>query len=143
MAGAHLCVTEFAVFRRRHLAAQLRSHGLHAITDAEHRYTNTEHGIRCGQRIRGRNGFRPAGEDNAIGLERGDVAVIHITGMNLAVNTSLAHAARNQLRVLRPEIQDQYLVRMNIMHRSFSSYLIKYISHRDTEHTEGLYFCES
>ncbi len=40
-----------------------------------------------------------------------------VPGMNLGIDAELAHAARDQLRVLGPEVEDQDLVVMDVGHR--------------------------
>ena len=88
-------------------AAELGAHGLLAVADAQHRHAELEHGGGCAraQRLVGRGGA--AGEDDAAGREAADESVVHGAGMDLAVDAVLAHAARDQLGVLRAEIEDQ------------------------------------
>ena len=43
----HACVAELAVCRRRDASAELRGHGLHAVTDAEHGNAEFEHGAQA------------------------------------------------------------------------------------------------
>jgi hypothetical protein len=54
-----------------------------------------------------------AGQDDSARRELANEAVAHVAGMNLAVDPRLAHAARDQLRVLRAEIEDQDLFVMH------------------------------
>ena len=51
--------------------------------------------------------FGAAGKDDALRLEFADRGIRDIPGMHLAVHAELAHAARDQLRVLRAEVEDQ------------------------------------
>ena len=39
---------------------------------------------------------------------------IHVIGMNFAIHADLAHAAGDQLGVLRTEIEDQYAMGMDV-----------------------------
>ena len=42
------------------------------------------------------------------------VGVAHVPGMDLAIDAAFAHAARDQLRVLRAEVEDQDAVRVDV-----------------------------
>ncbi len=87
--------------------AQLRRHRLHPVTDAQHRHTGRPHRRRRARRVSGGHAFRASGKDDAGGCELGDERGRHVVGMNLAISVELAHAPRNQLRVLGAEVQDQ------------------------------------
>jgi hypothetical protein len=102
------------VIRWGDATAQLLRHGLHAVADAEHGYADLEHRCGCPRRRFVGDGFRAAGEDDAAGAEAADLGVAHIPGMNLAVDARLAHAARDQLGVLRPEVEDQDPVSVDV-----------------------------
>ena len=51
----------------------------------------------------------PAREDDALRRERADEIVVDVERVDLAVDVRLAQAARDQLRVLRAEVEDQDL----------------------------------
>ncbi len=51
--------------------------------------------------------LRAAGQDDPGGREISDERVAHVERVNLAVDVELAHAPRDELRVLRAEIEDQ------------------------------------
>ena len=88
-------------------AAELGAHGLLAVADAEHGHAQLEHGRWCpgAQGLVGRGGA--AREDDRGGREAGDEQVVDGAGVDLAVDAVLAHAARDQLGVLRAEVEDQ------------------------------------
>src|SRR6185436_244124 len=46
-AGADLGIAKFAYQTVLYFTAKLRRHGLHAIADAQHRYSELEHRLRC------------------------------------------------------------------------------------------------
>ena len=53
------------------------------------------------------DGGRPSGKDDAARRELADEPVGDVVGMELAVDVLLADPARDQLRVLRAEVEDQ------------------------------------
>ena len=109
-AGAHLGVAELADFAGFDAAAELLRHGLHAVADAEDRDAELEHVL---GRPRGRllvGGHVAAGEDHAARAELAHEGVADIVGVNLAVNLGFADPAGDELRVLRAEVEDQYLL---------------------------------
>jgi hypothetical protein len=59
-------------------------------------------------------GFRPAGENDASGPKFTNIAGVCIPGNDFAVDADLPDPARNQLGVLRTEVQDHDAVLMNI-----------------------------
>ena len=109
-----LGVAELADAARHHAAAELRRHGLHAVADAEHRHAELEHRARRRRRARRGHRLRAAGEDHAARTEGAHRGVAHVPGMDLAVDAELAHAARDQLRVLRAEVEDQDAVGVDV-----------------------------
>ena len=89
------------------LAAQLRHHGLLAIADAEHGHARVEDRLRRPRRARLMHAGRTARQDDGLGqdgLERGFGPV---EGHDLGIDARLAHPPRDQLRVLRAEIDDE------------------------------------
>src|SRR5882672_696208 len=95
------------MIRRRDAAAELLRHRLHAVTDAEYRHAKIEYRLRGARRICVGDGFGTAGEDDPARLEGADVRVGDVPGADLAVDADLAHAPRNQLCVLRAEVENE------------------------------------
>ena len=100
-------IAEFAVIAGQHAAAQLLRHGLHAVADAEHRHAELEHRLRRARRLLVGDRLGAAREDDALGLPLADVVVGDVPGQDLAIDAELAHAAGDQLGVLRAEVEDQ------------------------------------
>lgn len=97
------------------MATQLHRHGLHAVAHAQHRHAGVEHVVR-GARAAGFGGaFRAAGEDNAAWVEFADLLFANVPGPQFAVNADFAHAAGDQLGVLRTEVQYQDAMLMDIL----------------------------
>src|SRR6266571_3257047 len=108
--GAVLCVAVFALSRILDLAAELGRHGLHAVADPEHRNSELEDGVGgLGRRVIV-NGRGAPGEDDAARGEAADEFLVDVEGMQLAVDPRLPDAARDQLRVLRAEVENEDLV---------------------------------
>ena len=100
--------------RRFNLAAQLRGHCLHAVADTEHRNTELEYELRCARRFIEIYRFGTAGKNNAAGIERTNILVGHIPGVNFGVDADFADSPGDQLCVLAAEVEDQQLVGMDI-----------------------------
>jgi hypothetical protein len=92
------------------LAAELRRHRLLAIADAEDRHAGLPDFVRHARRVLGNDRFRPAGQDDRLRREHGDGLGGVLEGVDFAISAHLAHAAGNQLRHLRAEIDDEDLV---------------------------------
>ena len=107
---AHLGIAELAHPARLDLAAQLLRHGLHAVADSQYGNAQLEHRLRCPivRFLVGRH--VAAGQDDAPGAEFAHERIRDVTGMNLAIDLCLAYPARDELRVLRAEIENQDLV---------------------------------
>ena len=111
---------EFPVVGGFDLAAGLGDHGLFAVTDAEH--GQAAHGRRrieqgLGGAGRGllMDGGRSARQNHALGAERLDEGFVDgIEGVNFAVNARFPDPARDQLRHLGAEIDDQDFFRVKI-----------------------------
>ncbi len=106
-ARADLGVAELADLARLDHAAQLRGHRLHAVTDAEHRHALRPHGGRRTWRVAFGDAVRAAREHDALRREPADERIVDVVRMNLAVHVRLAQPARDQLRVLRAEVENQ------------------------------------
>src|SRR5690554_1391437 len=96
-------------------AAQLGSHGLHAVADTQHGHAQLEHQLGRPGAALGGDRLGAAGENDALGREGADGLGLHVPGMNLAVDAYLPHPPGNQLGVLGTEIQNQDAVCVNIM----------------------------
>ncbi len=89
------------------LPAEITGDELGAVTDAEQRHPGVVHG---GVDIGGAGHVhrrRPAGEDDRLGVAGEHLRDRHRTRDDLAVDVQLADPARDQLRVLRPEVDDE------------------------------------
>ena len=104
---AHFSVTVLAYFARFHLAAKLLRHGLHAVADAKHRDAQLEDRARrfLGRRLVGRH--VTAGKNDPLGAVLADKIVANIARVNFAVGARFSHAAGDQLRVLRAEVENE------------------------------------
>ena len=89
------------------LAAQLQSHGLLAVADPEQRQTSLEHLVRRAGAALLRGRGRPAGEDHALRPHGREGFGGLVEGMDLAIDAGFAQSPRDQLRHLRPKIDDQ------------------------------------
>ena len=90
------------------IAAQRGRHRLHAVTDAEHRHAQLEQ-PRVDRRRTGLvDRCRPAREDDPDRVVRGHLDRRHVVGHDLGVDPALAHPPRDQLGVLRPEVDHQH-----------------------------------
>ncbi len=79
-----LGVAELLNAGRLHPAPEVLGHGLHAVTDTQHGDTElVDHGGNPGRAIAAGDGFRPAGQDNAAGLEGADGVIADIEGVDL------------------------------------------------------------
>src|SRR5262247_909100 len=87
------------------LATEVLRHGLHAVADAEHGHAELEHDRVCAWRRGVRHGFRTTGKNDPARPECADLLGAQIPGMKLAINAGLAHAPRDELRVLSTEIE--------------------------------------
>ncbi len=112
--SAHLGVAELVHVARLHAAAELGRHGLHPVADPQHRHAELEHRGRRGRGARDGDRFRSAREDDAAGAEDPDLFLARVPGMDLAIDTQFPHPARDELRVLGPEIEDQDPVGMDV-----------------------------
>jgi hypothetical protein len=102
---------ELADRRALDAPAELEHHRLHAVADAEYRNPKIEElpaQLRRAVRVHRRG---PARQDQAARLPAPDLLERHRVRQQLTENAALAHAARDQLRVLAPEVEDEDLVR--------------------------------
>ena len=102
-------LTVFAFLPFLDLAAKELREQLNTIADAEHRHAERENGFVRQRRVLGINARRPAGKNDALRLQRGDCRRRRVVAQDLRINVALADAPRNDLGVLRPEIQNNDL----------------------------------
>jgi hypothetical protein len=111
--GVECCSSVLALAGGGDLAAQGLRHQLVAVADAQHRYAELE---QPGIDRRGA-GFvdacGAAGQDDAGGALGPDLLQWRVVRDDLRVHVALADPAGDQLRVLRPEIDDQDGARLN------------------------------
>ncbi len=112
-------VSVFFVVRVLNRATQLRRHGLHTIANTQHRHALLKNCVISAWRLLGRYRLWPARQNNAFSFKTGNCLHRRVKGIDLAVDTGLANISRDQLRVLRAEIYDQYVVSMWIVHMSW------------------------
>ena len=116
----HPGVAKFMLLTGDDLATQLLGHGLHAVTDTQHRNACVKHGLRCPRRLCCRHRFRPTGKNNPFGRKLAELFSGHVEGTNLAVHTDFPHTACNQLSVLGTEVQNQDALGMDVCHGDLS-----------------------
>ena len=87
-------------------AAEMVAHELHAVADAEDRQAEIEEGGIRLWRVLSINAGGAAAEDDAPRLEGGDFFGRQIAAHDLRIDLTLAHPPRDDLRVLRTEIED-------------------------------------
>ena len=94
-----------------HLAAQHMHHHLLAVADPEDRHPGAE-GRRWWHRCAGRKDRgRPARKDDRLGLKGMKEGIIDpVAGMDFAIHVQLAQPARDQLRHLAAEVDDEKTV---------------------------------
>ena len=89
-------------------AAQSLRHRLEAVADAENRDAGVEQRRVDRRRTLGVDGRRAARQDHRGRLSGDDLRDRHRVRDDLAVDVGLAHPARDQLRVLRAEVDHQH-----------------------------------
>jgi len=91
-------------------AAQVEHHGLHPVADAQHRDPELEQFLTQRRRPVGVDGSRATRQDQAPWLPPSYVVNGNVVRQQLREHSALAHATRNELRVLPPEIKDQHFL---------------------------------
>ena len=89
-------------------AAELLRHQLHAVADAERRHAELEDARVDARRPVGVHGRRPAAEDDRVRVARADRLGRDRVPHELGIDAALAHAARDQLRVLAAEVEHEH-----------------------------------
>ena len=99
------------------LAAEAMHHHLLAIADAEDRDAHVEDARRRHRRAFGKDRSRTAGEDHGLGGKGAEEGVVHLVErVDLAIDVQLAQAARDQLRHLAAEVDDEEAVMRALGH---------------------------
>ena len=97
-------------------AAEGVGHGLEAVADAQDGHAGLENrGIDGGSTLLVHGG-RAAGQDDGGGLLGEHVRHAHGVGDDLGVDVGLTHAARDQLGILRAEVDDEDGVHVSSVH---------------------------
>ncbi|MND45787.1 hypothetical protein D3C80_366510 [compost metagenome] len=96
-------------------AAELRAERLLAVADAEDRNLAVKHRLRRARASFRRHGCGAAGEDHALGLKLLKRLCGILKRMDFAIDPGFADAARNQLRHLAAEIDDENAVGMGYL----------------------------
>ena len=105
--------TVLTSIRRPHAPTELLRHQLHAVADAEDWNPRTpEPRIWLWARVV-IDRIRTAAQDDAGRLPRQDLRQRSVEREKRGINVHLAHATRDQLRKLAPEIQDENAARLN------------------------------
>ena len=100
-------VAELAVARPPDLAAEHLGHQLHAVTDAEHRHVEVEDRRVALRRAGIRHAARSAGENQPDRAFRAERVERRVERHDLGVHRQLAQTTRDELRVLRAEIENE------------------------------------
>src|SRR5690606_3057429 len=96
-----------ALARGLDLAAEEVTDELHAVADPEHGDAEREDaGVDVGRPVF-EDARGPAGEHDGVRLERADAVEADRARLDLAVDVLLADAPRDELRVLRAEVEDE------------------------------------
>ena len=110
LADGQLRAAELADLGALDAAAELERDQLHAVADAQHRDAELEQLGLEPRRAVGVHRRRAAGEDQALRLAPPDLLRADVVGQQLGEHAALAHAARDQLRVLPAVVEDDDLV---------------------------------
>ena len=110
LADGEVGAAELADLGALHPAAQRKRQQLHAVADAEHRNAELEQRRVELRRPVGVHRGRPAGEDQPARAAPAHLLDADVMRQQLGEHAALAHAARDELRVLAAEVQDDDLV---------------------------------
>ena len=110
------CRPVLAVRAAVDLATQQLGHELEAVADAKHWDAELED-LRIDHRRAGLfDAVGAPGQDDALRPEGADLLERHGAGVDLAVDVQLPDPTGDELRVLRPEIEDQDLFCVDVRH---------------------------
>ena len=105
--GPNNGVTKFPMSRSPHFSAKHLGHQLHAVADAKHRNIEIEDGRVALRRALVRHAARPARENQADGTFRAKRVDWRVERNDLGIDRQFSKTARDELRVLRAEIEDE------------------------------------
>src|SRR5690606_7131524 len=91
---------KFAIMAAFHLSAQLRTHGLLAIANAEDRNALVKDRLRRSRRPDIGRRMRTAGKDNTLRLQPFEGLFSRLKRNDFTIDIGFAHTTRNQLRDL-------------------------------------------
>jgi hypothetical protein len=95
-------------------ASEQFGHELQAVADAQHRDAQIEDGAVHERRARLLHAERASRQDDPARREGADLLHRHRAGVDLAIDVQLANAARDQLRVLRTEVENEDLLSVQV-----------------------------
>lgn len=96
----------FAMFRRAHFSSQRMNHELQSVADAEHRYSQLKY-TRIGYgRVFVVNRARATGKNDADRMLISYLLNAGVARENYGIDVLFADSAGDQLRILRPKIED-------------------------------------
>ncbi len=101
-----LGMTILALRRRVNLSAERMGQGLHSITDPKDGQTCFEDEILNIGRALFIHRLGSTRKDESLGLDRKDLFHRRVPGEQLAIDLRLTHTPRNDLRILRTEIEN-------------------------------------
>ncbi len=109
LANRDLGATVLPLTRGHDLAAGEPGDELHPVANAKDRDTEIQDRRICGRRTLVEHGIRTARENDAFGVERPDEGEVQslACGVDLAVDARFADTPRDQLRELRPVVEDE------------------------------------
>src|SRR5689334_10769938 len=101
-----MSVAVLALLAVRDLASELIAHGLQTVTDAKDRNAELENRGIGQRRVLRVHAARAAAEDQSLGLERAELGRLGVVAQDLGEDVALADTSRNDLGVLRTEIEN-------------------------------------
>ena len=113
----HLGAAELAMMPRLDLAAELVRHRLLAVADAEHRHAGVEQFLGGERRALSSTEAGPPDRITALGFIAGEGFGRLLVRHDLGIDLLFAHPARDELRHLGAEIDDENLVVQNLVVR--------------------------
>lgn len=115
MSDLDIGATEFRGMAAFYRATQLGAECLLAVADAEDRNACIEHSLRRARASLCRYRCRAAGENDALRLQFLEGFVRALKRVDFAIDAGFANTARNQLRHLAAEIDDEDAVGMGYL----------------------------
>ena len=115
--GPHfdLGIAEFPLFGTGNTTAQLFSHGLHAVANAQNRNPFVKQAFRRARATQLGHRLGATRENDAFGIELFQFLIGNIKGLNLTIDPNFPNAARDELGVLGTEIENQNAVVVDVV----------------------------